>query len=1015
MVVQNTNRGTTTDFDGKYQIQAIQGESLTFSYVGYASQNITVGSNAIINVQLLTSGTLEEVVVVAYGTQKREAVTGSVAELKAEALENTHNPNIVQGIVGKLAGVQVINNSGQPGFSPTVRIRGIGSINAASGPLYVIDGVPFTGNVNTINFNDVESLTVLKDASATALYGSRGSNGVIILTTKKGTKNKISVSLDLNTSTVSRATKDYNIITNPGQFYEAAFMTSVNTILHSELTTDPAQAAQIASEFLIIDSQDAGIALGYQIGYNAYDVPNEQLIDPLTGSLNPNANLLWNENWADYLFHNPISTKVFLNVSGGAENVSTYFSLGHEETNAFAIESNFERVTTSFSLDYDIKSDFRMGGNLRYANTVQNVPDQGGIAGAFSWSRSIAPVYPVFGYELDGTPILNNLGNQIYDFGDGTGGTPQTRSYGSFANPYATSLEDVKRRTTNNIFASTYMEVDLFEDFNFRYNLTADLRDFDDVNFDTSIGGDAGTAEGRSQPSAWRNFTVTNQQLLSWNKTYGDHQLEVLVGHEYADTDFVFLEGHKTKFLLPDQTVLDQGVIIQEIENDEYDYTVEGYFGRVNYGFDNRYNLSFNYRRDSSSVFSEDNRLGDFYGGGIGWQISNENFMDNVDWVNFLKLKASIGQVGNDAIQYPDTPIRRNYLAYEDQYTVTNNNGEFGLSLAYQGNKELTWETSTTLNIGLESMFFDNRLELNIDYFRREVKDLLFNTPQPPSSGLPSFPENVGDMENVGYEFTLNTEIIRSNEFQLFLNINGTHYNNEVTKLPREFIDDGVFRLEVGRSRYDYFMREWAGVNPHNGAALFYTDILNEDNEPIGREITENYSEATEYFIDKSPIPELYGGFGTQMNYKNFSLGISFAYQIGGYGRDNTYFGLLQAGPGENLHKDVFEKTWTHNNTEAKLPIVISNDDRTYYGFSSMRMIDNSYLSLQEISLSYRFESALAEKIGLSSMELYANADNVYLWSKRQGYDPRLSLTGNNQDNQFSLVRNISLGLKIAM
>ena len=386
--------------------------------------------------------------------------------------------------------------------------------------------------------------------------------------------------------------------------------------------------------------------------------------------------------------------------------------------------------------------------------------------------------------------------------------------------------------------------------------------------------------------------------------------------------------------------------------------------------------------------------------------------MDNVSWLNEFKLKSSFGQVGNDAILYPTGG--RNYLAYQDQFTVSNSNGAIGLNLSFQGNNDLTWETSNTFNAGFELAMFDDRISIDAEYFSRKVEDLLFNTPQPPSSGLPSFPENIGDMKNTGVELTINADIVRSDNFDWSVNVNATHYKNEVTKLPREFIDNGVFRLEEGRSQFDYYRREFAGVNPNNGAALFFADILDINGDPTGqRSLTEDYSEASEYFLDKTPIPDVYGGFGTSFRYKNWNLAVDFAYQIGGYGRDNTYYGLFTAGPGENLSKDVFTKTWTVDNQNAELPVVISNNDQNFYGASSLYLIDNSYLSLQDISLSYDLDGKLIDGLGLSGFRIYATANNVYLWSNRQGYDPRLSATGGNGDSQFSLVRNVTFGVNV--
>lgn len=1008
VIVKGTARGVQSDFDGNYTIKASIGETLVFSYVGMKNIEIGIGTSNTVNVSLEQDNILDEVVVVAYGTQTKESIAGSVGIIETEAIEQISNSNVIQGIVGKVAGVQVVNVSGQPGADPAVLIRGIGSINASSAPLYVVNGVPFQGNINSINANDIESFTVLKDAAAGALYGSRGSNGVIIITTKKGNKNAITVNLDVSTIYTTRATKDYDVIKDPATYYEAHFLAMKNFLINTG--ESPSDAANIAAENMIHDNAN----LGYSLGYNNYDVPDNMVIDPLTGKVNPGARLLYHDDWDDYMFNNTFSSKTFLSVSGGDTDSRYYLSIGHQNDKAYTIKSNFERVTANMSLQQTIKENLNIGGTLNYAHTIQNVPDQGGYAGAFTWTRSIAPIYPIFGYNLDGTPVLDSNGVQVYDYGDGQTGTPQIRRYAAFANPYATTLLDVKRRTTDNLSGNIFLEYKFLEDFTFRYNLSGDLTTQQGVSYDTPLGGDAYGVEGRSTPSSWRDFTATHQQLLTWKKSFGNHNFDLLIGHESSDETFVFLNAQKTKFLLPTETVLDYGVIYQSISNYEFDYNIEGYLSRLNYNFDNKYYLNASYRRDASSVFHPDNRWGNFYGAGIAWRVSQEGFLKDVSWLSDLRLKGSYGEQGNDRILYSDGS-GRNYYAYEDQYTVTNNNGNFGLSLTYQGNEELTWESSANANYGFDLGLFDNRISITAEYFTRKVSDLLFNTPQPPSSGLPSLPENVADMENIGYEITLDADIIRGEDIIWSVNANATHFENEITKLPpgKEFIDSGDFRFEVGRSQFDYYSREYAGVNPNNGAALFYKDVLDANGEPTGeRTLTEDWTDANEYFVGRDALPSLYGGFGTDFKYKNFSFGLSFAYQLGGYGRDNTYIELLSGEAGENFHKDVF-KTWTIDNPTADLPLVVPNNDLNYYGTSNLRLVKSDYLSLQNIYISYNLNDGITEKLGLSSARLYVNADNVYLWSKRQGYDPRLSFTGLNQDTNFSLVRNITLGLNL--
>ena len=1007
VVLKGTSTATTADFDGNFTIAANNGDVVVVSYVGFNAIEITVDS-ATLTVSLASNTILDEVYVTGYGTQKKLELTGSVGKIGAEVLDKVKNPNVLQSSLGKVAGVQVFSNSGQPGSGPTVRIRGIGSLYASSTPLYVVDGVPFNGAINSLNPQDIESITFLKDAAAVSIYGSRGSNGVVIVSTKSAKSGKITASVDISTSASTRATKDYDRIRDAGQYYEGFFAVSRNTLMH-DLGYSDVQARQVAAANLITDNAN----LGYSLGYNAFaGVPNDGLIDPLTGKLSSNAtSLLWNEKWDDYMFNDNMSTKIFLNVSGGTENSKSYFSLGHEINDSYAVNSDFTRITATFKNQFNFKDVVNINSSINYARTVQNTPDQGGYAGAFSWTRSIAPIYPVFGYELDGTPILDGKGKHVYDFGDKSTGTPLARPYAGFANPYATSLLDKKVFSTNNINATVNVSVSLTDNFKIRNVSNLLTRNTSGVDYDTSVGGDAGNVGGRSNPSASSVYTFNNQTFIEYKNTIDKHNIDFLAGYETNEWKNVNLTAQKTKFLLPQENVLNQGITMESMNNSEFDYTVRGYIARMYYNYDEKYFFSFNFRNDSSSVFDPSVREGTFAGAGAAWRVSQEDFFD-VDFIDDLKLKASIGQVGNDRILYPGGG--RNFLAYQDQYSVENNNGNFGLALAFQGNPDLTWETSTNINFGFLLGLFNNKLTIDFEYFERKVEDLLFNTPQPPSSGLPSFPENIGDMENRGWELTLNGEVYNSNDLDVALNFNISTFENEITKLPREFIDAGAFRYEEGRSLYEYYYREFAGVNPINGAATFYKDVLDDNGDPTGdRTVTETYAEGDEYYQGKSPIPDFYGGFGANVNFKKFSFGINFAYNIGGYGRDVAYMSMLRSEPGENFHKDLFTKTWTPENTTAQYPIVVKNDDNTYYGTSSMYFIDNSYLSIQDISLSYDLTSAVKGTV-LDNAVVYASADNVYLWSTRQGYDPRTAgLTAFAAESDYSLLRNVSFGLKL--
>ncbi len=1016
IVVVGTTSGTQTDFDGNYSITASQGQVLRFTYIGQATVNRTVGSGNTINVQMEEDAqALEEVIVVAYGTQKKEEITGSVTTIKSETLADIPTPSVVQGLVGQVAGVQIINQSGAPGADPTVRFRGIGSINSSSAPLYVVDGVVFNGNLNAINPQDIASMTFLKDASANALYGSRGANGVIIITTKQGTSDRLEVTFDTKIGFNSRAVPEYDIILDSGRYYEAVFDRTRLDLINNGASL--ADAAQAAAANIVTNP-------AFPLGYNSFNVPEGEIIDPLTGRISPGATLLYQDSWLDESYITGLREENYLSMRFNNEKMSTFFSVGHLDDEGIIVNSGFERVTARLNTEFRPKEWLKISAGMNYSNTVADNPlggfTSGNVSNIAGWARGTAPIYPVYSRDANGNLILDADGNRIFDFGLGTGGAPGVRpSFKSNSNPVGTAQLDVNDNVSDNFSGRFSASFKFLKDFEFTYNISADLTLANISRYATPVGGDALEANGRITTRSNRGLTVANQQLLNWNKDFGRHTLSVLLGHESNDFNFRLMAGQVTETVVEGLDVLNNGVNIQFLTGYQKDYTVEGYFSRLTYDFDDKYFINASFRRDGSSVFAPDNRWGNFYGLGAAWSVHKENFLD-VPWINVFRLKASFGQQGNDAILYEDNRTivgdtdNRNYFAYTDQFDIINAGGNVpGISFFQLGNEDLVWETSTNINAGIELGLFENRLTINAEYFVRAVEDLLFFEPLAQSDGVGTKPANVGDMDNKGIEVEISADLVRSKDFQLSFGINGTHVKNEITSLPEEFIDDGLFRLEEGRSRYDYFMREWAGVDPGNGDGLWFTDVLDDNGEPTGERVVSNDRvNATENFVGKSALPDVYGGFFTNISYKNFSLGVNFAYQIGGYGYDGVYQNLLSTtSAGDNFHNDVF-KSWTPENRTALIPRLDINDINQA-GTSTFFLVDASYLNLQNVTLTYNFNRKIIDKLGISGLKIYATGNNVFLWSKaRQGYDPRLSITG-NAINEFGLARTTSLGLTL--
>ena len=1021
VLVKGTPIGTATDVDGTYSVEVpADNNTLIISYTGFATYEVELGASNLADVQLSSSDLfLDEVIVVAYGAQKKREITGAVTSLKSEDLENVQAAHIVQGIQGKVPGVQIINQSGQPGSAPSVRFRGIGSVNASSAPLYVVDGVPFNGNINSIASQDIESINFLKDASANALYGSRGANGVIIISTKKGKKEGLEVNVETRFGVNDRASSDYDVITDPGDYYRAWYDRWRIGLI--DMGTAPADAATQAAAQLISGGE-------FSLGYNNYNVADDQVIDPNTGQLNPNASLLYQDNWEDQLFDASTRSELYLSLKSNAGNIGTFFSVGYLDDQGYALNSGFERITARGALDFAVNDNIDVGGSVNYANTVQDAPIQNvgssTYSNLFSWARNVGPIYPVFARDANGALMTNPDGSSLYDFGEADDGVPGVRPYGAFNNPVATSLLDFDENNLDNLSGRVYATVRFLKNFKFTYNFSTDLVNGSFSQLATPIGGDAKNANGRITSTNTKAVTLAHQQLLSWTKDLGDHSLGILMGHESNEYKFDLLRGQKTEALISSLPRLSNGANIQFLDGYGKDYNVEGFFSRINYDYKEKIFINASFRRDGSSVFHPDNRWGNFYGFGIAYDLAQESFLDGANWLSGLRVKASYGQQGNDAILYEDVARtvvgdsdNRNYYAYVDQFDVVNaGGGVAGVSFVTLGNPDLKWETSTNINAGLELGLINNRIRLSAEYFIRDVEDMLFFKPLPISEGRGAFSENIGDMENKGIELAVDADLIQTNDFNWSIHWNGTHYNNEITSLPQEFIDDvniSFFRFEEGRSRYDYFMRQFAGVDAMTGAATWWMDELDMNGDPTGERVaTDDYNAATEYFLGKSAIPDIYGGFSTSVGYKGFDLSVGFSYQFGGYGYDGVYQSLLQSAGdvGNNFHKDVFN-SWTPENTTATIPrldVFDTDQDNT----SDYYLVDASYVNLNDITLSYTLKKSVLSHIGVDRAKIYATAQNVKLWTDRDGYDPRLTVSGRTL-NEYSVIRSISMGLQV--
>ncbi len=1041
VLVKGTNIGAQTDIDGNFTIENVPvtaTATLRVSYIGMTTQEVKVLFDKPMRITLVEDGiALDDVLVVAYGTAKRSAFTGSAAVVESEEIGKIQTSDATNALQGKMAGVQLTNASGQPGSSSTqtILVRGISSINAGNAPLIILDGSPYDGNMNNINSQDIESMTVLKDAASNALYGARGANGVIMITTKKGSSGSARVTFDAKWGSNSRATQDYDYITDPAQYYEVYYGALKNYFIN-EMGYTAQRAHETANAQMTANS-------GYGLGYNVFTTPEGEYLVGLNGKLNPNATLgrvvsyngvdymVTPDNWLDEAYTSSLRQEYNLNVTAGNDKSSFYASVNYLDNEGITANSDYERLTTRLKADYKVKNWLKVGANMSYAHYEANRIGEDGDAASsgniFTYATRIAPIYPLYIRDANGNIMYDANGFKRYDYGD-KNNAGMERPYMTNANPYQSNILDVNSYEGNAFNAAGFAEVTFLKDFKFTWTSSVNVDETRSTGTTNPYYGSYASSDGIVNKSHARSIAWNHQQLLNWEHSFGDHNFAAMVGHEYFRSKVYYLEASKNDQFDPTNTEL--AGAITDIGGNSYttDYNTEGYFGRIMYDYDGRYHGSVSYRRDASSRFHPDNRWGNFWSAGAAWVISKENFF-NASWVNLLKLKASYGEQGNDRI---------GDYRYTTVYSIVNAAGSPATVPSTLGNKDITWETQKNFNVGFEFELFKGRLSGSIEYFDRKTTDMLFSFPLPPSYGFTSYYANVGDMTNKGVEVELNATLIKTRDFEWSVNANLTSYKNEIYYLPEErktaeydgkrgFSSSGYFYGE-GCSMYTFLDKKYAGVN-ELGQSMWYKNIeepvLDDNGAPVtdemgnvitkvvGRETTTDYNSASDYLCGTA-LPDVYGGFGTSLQWKGFDLSLAFSYQIGGQVYDSDYASMMgsptSTSKGRNIHADMLN-SWTENNN-SNIPRLQFGDLYTA-GSSDRFLTDASYLSLNNINVGYTFPKMWTKKIGVEKLRLYVTADNVWVWSKRQGLDPRQSITGSSTGAYYAPIRTISGGVTL--
>ncbi len=1039
ILVKGTNIGTSTGVDGRFELSAPQtATTLVAKYLGMSDFEATIQSGMMTITMIPSETALEEVVVsVAYGKAKKIALTGAVASVDAKAIEQRpvlSATSVLEGVLG----VQVNSTYGQPGSSPDIRIRGFTTINGTNAPLYVLDGVTFSGNIADINPQDIESISVLKDAASAALYGSRASNGVILITTKKGKNETVRIRLNMNQGVFERGITEYDRI-NADQFMESMWMGYRNNLMSTLPKDYPTKEAANAkaSASLVSDI----------LKYNIYNKPSNQLFDA-DGNLVADASIL-NGYQDDLNWYKPMERKGYsqdYSISGDASSSkgSYFFSAGYSNTEGYFKNSGFERFTGRTKIDLTPKKWFNTGLALSGSYQISDRSNAGSsntssYTNPFSFARNIAPIYPVHLHNMEtGDYTLDDSGNKIYDSGSLYGRPQDLARHVIWENEL-----NLDRTYRNTLDGSLYADVMFLKDFKFTVKGNLNVRNQEQRMYDNAIIGDGAGNNGRAGRTSYGYKEYTFQEQLNWGRIFNEkHQVDVFASHENYSWERVYTSLRKTNEIFPGKTDLVNFTVNSSTDGYTDNYRLESYLLRGRYNYNEKYFADASFRRDGSSRFHPDNRWGNFWSAGANWVITQEDFMLGMkDQINFMKLRASYGEVGND--QSVD------YYGYMALYNVEQNANQGALYKSQNEASDIKWEGATSLGIALEGRLF-NRIDFSAEYFDKRSTDLLFDVNLPLSAGGTSTnpaasyqTKNIGSVSNKGIEFGVNVDILKSKIWKWSVGADITAFKNEILKLPEENRKDGIIngtkRYLEGHGIYDFWMYQYVGVDQMTGNALYQPNLTNYyigDTPEAGKtklpadyvvSIGGQYYTTNAVYSQKdwsgSAIPDMTGSFNTALGWKNFNLSVLFTYGLGGKTLDSSYQSLMSmSGTPGSLHSDVLN-SWkdvpagmtldSPNRIDKNGTPVIDFSRSQYTNATTSRFLkDASYLVLKNINLSYAFPKSTLKKVDLSSVTLNCTIENLVTLTSLKGMNPQQAYSGIS-DNMMVTPRVFSMGLSV--
>ncbi|MCD7898616.1 MAG: TonB-dependent receptor [Bacteroides sp.] len=1053
VVVKGTQTGAISDMNGNFSV-TIEGTTATllFSFIGYASQEVVATAGKSIKV-IMKDDTelLDEVVVVAYGQQRKEAITGAVANIKSDLIERRPISSAVAALEGQALGVQVNNSYGEPGKDPEIRIRGFNSINGDNKPLYVLNGVPMSGNMSDINPSDIESITVLKDAASAALYGNKAAAGVVLITTKSGKvgEENLEIQATINQGIYQRGMKEYERL-NAYDFMEAYWQAHRNSLYTVDQEKNTGKYATWTDA-----NKDVLENVRSKIGedYNIFNKSWEELFDA-NGKLAPGTQIekgyLDDLDWYEPMIRNGSRGDYNINARGGSKKASYYLGLGYLTEEGFMKKASSDRFSGNARIDVKPTEWLKLGGTLNASyqefDFMKGDPTDNGtsIINPFNYARNMAPIYPIhvhatedIGNYKKGDYILDELGNKIFDRGS------DRSQYQNRHIVWETEL-DQNKKYRSTIDMTAYANITFLKDFVLTITGNLNNRNTSEKTYNSAVIGD-GEGAGRMKQTDYRYKDYMFQQLLNWNRSFNEvHNVEALVGHEnyYYNRQYTYL--YKTNEKFPGLMELSNFSTFSSTNGYQSGYRTEGYFTRLGYNYNDKYFVDASFRRDGSSRFYTDKRWGNFWSIGGSWIISNEEFMRNVSWINNLKLRAAYGEVGKESSV--------DYYAWMALYTSTQNGGEGAFYRRQFEAKDITWEKVKSLSIALESRLF-NRVNFSIEYFDKTSDDLLFDLTLPLSIGSkPDIPRpiqtvNFGSIANRGFEIGLDVDIVKTRDWKLNMGTNLNFMKNKVVKLPKEYGETGYVsgnrRYLVGHSRYAWWLYQYEGVDKSNGRSVYEfndTDYyIKNDNYSgsaamVGDDKRTEATETMDYTIidgvaysytatyakkdwSGSAIPKLYGSFTTAVTYKDFQLSALFTFQTGGKVLDSPYRSLMAVSetPGA-LHKDVLN-SWTPEDAGIGIdknatPALNTNHSGSSNMTSSRFLKSSDYFMIKNVTLSYNIPRTFLDKFNIKGLMLSASTENLGIFTKRRGMNVQQAWSG-SITNGYPPARVFSFGLNL--